>query len=940
MIGLSIYFFRTLEDNLVKSSTSFLTNQSQICADASARQFDLFLDELQFIANDFSPSNSKLIQEDELRLKRLMKRYLSLIDSVVVLQSQNFSAYGINSTNYISEKFGATTSSVEEIKASLKARDPQNFILTRVITDEAKRFEGVMLLSLNPVNFLQEEFNKYYIGERSSKIICNPNVSDEEASFMITNQLTDYRPSEELRELIKTDILNGLKGLNKGSFDYQGKKVTGYAAHFPVTFYEVGARYGVVFIYDEKGILDTVNESFYSIIIMVSVIISLILSLFIYFFLRISRANEQLTQKTNDLDDLVRNQRLLLQHSNGFIFRHDQDGNMLFVSDDLKNILGYEPADYLVNDKKYLTDHPINRIIFDEEMQTGFKKGQEFMGYMVEMRHRDGHPVMLEVLARRMGDLTRKQYQVLGVAKNITEKYRAEQDLIASESRYKNILNSLPDIIFLNDKEGRYIDFHVPEGFDLYEKPEESIGKTLLDVLPFPINVKLNEAFIKAYDTGKLQTIDFSLPIKGVNRYFEARFMKLDDDRVITISRDITAKKLWENGLKEAKEAAEAATKAKSEFLATMSHEIRTPMNGLIGMISLLEETRLDKIQRDFVDTMRLSGESLLNIINDILDFSKIEAGKLHFDEKTILIHKFLEESVQIIKVQADKKGIEMSLEMDPQVPYVIKTDPTKLRQILINLLGNAVKFTDKGSVRLKVSLDSKIEDNLILLFEVIDTGIGIPEDKLDRLFKAFSQVDSSTTRNYGGTGLGLAISAKLAEFLGGGFQVKSTPGEGSVFSFSIIGTAVSESEWEQEQPVELATEEGMFSDKYPFKILLVEDNAINQKLMVTMFQHLGYQVDLAENGKVATEKMQQSLYDLVFMDFQMPVMDGIEATEFIRKSLKLDTFIVGLSANIFREEIDKAKEAGINDYIAKPIKIQTLRDKLIQYMKLLGQQS
>jgi signal transduction histidine kinase/ActR/RegA family two-component response regulator len=390
--------------------------------------------------------------------------------------------------------------------------------------------------------------------------------------------------------------------------------------------------------------------------------------------------------------------------------------------------------------------------------------------------------------------------------------------------------------------------------------------------------------------------------------------------RLGVINQQLVAANDRANGLAM---AAQAANQAKGEFLAHMSHEIRTPMNGVIGMAELLLDGPLSAEQRDSAKTIRDSAGALLTVINDILDFSKIDAGKVELESSPVSVRELLEDVARLIAVLGQSKDLQVTASVDPAVPGWVAGDAGRLRQILLNLGGNAVKFTERGEIDFRITVAAQDAEGTTLRFEVRDTGIGIPQDRLPALFKPFAQADASMTRRYGGTGLGLSIVRRLAEMMGGGAGVQTREGTGSTFWFTAhAAMAAAPPQAAAPRPAADASRHGAERGRRARRILLAEDNVVNQRIACRTLERLGYCVDVACDGREAVTAWQTGRYDLILMDCQMPVLDGYEATREIRGREQTGQRIpiVALTAHAMKGDDLKCKAYGMDDYITKPI--------------------
>ena len=548
--------------------------------------------------------------------------------------------------------------------------------------------------------------------------------------------------------------------------------------------------------------------------------------------------------------------------------------------------------------------------------------------FVLEFQRPDGKKVFNRMYSTRIDYMGKPV--VLSVIDDITRDKEKANELILKEKRFREIVENSKDAIFLTDFDDNIIDAN--------QHACDSLGYTREELLSLPM-LAIDISVIPEENDKLLAQLTPGVPVTaervhrrkdGTTIPVEVRLSPYEsaDRRLICgMVRDITERKQIEEKLKEAIKTAEEASKYKSEFLANMSHEIRTPMNGVIGMTSLLIDTPLNNEQKEYVTTIRKSADSLLSIINDILDFSKIEAGKLDIEILDFNLRNAIGEVINLPSVNAHEKGLEFAYFIDHDIPSLIKGDPGRIRQILLNLINNAVKFTKEGEVVTTLTLESETDTHVTIKFAVRDTGIGISRQDAERLFQSFHQVDASTTRKYGGTGLGLSISKKLAQMMGGDIGVISEPGKGSTFWF----TAVFEKQPDANEEEYLMPEEILGK-----RLLIVDDNKTNLKILGGYLTKWGFSFDEAQNAEIALKLLNAvskvgSPYDLVITDMQMPVMDGVELGHRINSDANLNkTKMIILTSRGIRGDYTSMKNVGFDGYLIKPIGRSQLFDCIV----------
>jgi PAS domain S-box-containing protein len=515
----------------------------------------------------------------------------------------------------------------------------------------------------------------------------------------------------------------------------------------------------------------------------------------------------------------------------------------------------------------------------------------------------------------------------------LAERELVEAALRRSEAHNRALLDAIPDLIFHLDRQGTYLAAKADRDHHLIAPVEQLLGRNIGAFLPPDVTNNLLACIARALANNEMVLYEYTLSLAGELHEFEARIVACGADDVLVIARDITARKQAERALIAAREAAEAAARLKGAFLANMSHEIRTPMNGLLGMLDVLRSTPLNAEQHEYIHTAHVAGQALLTLLNDILDLSKIEAGKLELSEQPFDLPQLVQNVLALYRGPASQRKLHLGAQLAPNLPTWVLGDSVRVRQVLTNLLDNAIKFTHAGSVLLDVSCDDRAAQPE-LVFAVRDTGIGMSAEACTQLFQPFSQIDTSSTRRYAGTGLGLAICRQLAHLMGGTLSVVSSLERGSTFSLRIPlrGAQCAPS-------VSVAAPDKALPTALPgiAPILVVEDNPVNQLVVQRQLELLGYTVEVAPDGQAAIEAAQARAYSLIFMDLQMPYMDGFATTAAIRayEGDKRHTPIIALTAHVLSGEEARCIAAGMDGYLAKPLTPQALGQVLARWITL-----
>jgi len=642
--------------------------------------------------------------------------------------------------------------------------------------------------------------------------------------------------------------------------------------------------------------------------------------------------------------EALRHLAAIVEGAHDAIISGTLDGIITSWNAGAERIYGYSAEEIVGKPISILT--PPERRAEILEILEKVRRGEAVQQFETIRTKKEGQQIHIALLVSPIKDESGRILGVSAIGRDITERKNAEEAARRSDARIRRLVESNIVGVAIGDLSGRIIDAN--DAFLLlvgYSREDLSSGKMRWDNMSPP-----------EYRDSDRQAIE-QLGSVGIALPWEKEFFHKDGRRVailigiatvaisgggiecISFILDISERKQLEQQLHRAKLAAEAANRAKSEFLANMSHEVRTPLNGIMGMTDLVLETQLTPEQREYLDTVKVSADSLLTVVNDILDFSKIEAGKIDLEAIDFNLRDCLDSTLKTLALRADGKGLELLCEIAPGVPEVTRGDSSRLRQIVVNLVGNAIKFADKGEVTLKVQVEAEDARDRILRFTVSDTGIGIPKEKLESIFDPFTQADSSTTRKHDGTGLGLTISMRLVQMMGGRISVESEVGRGSQFHFT---TRIAVAKAKKINPgVDVSP------DIVPGrKILVVDDNRTNRRILESMLHRWQMKPTSVQDGEealaqLATAREAGQAYGLILTDMHMPKMDGFALVERIRQRPELAAAtIMMLTSAGYQGDADRCRHLGVAAYLLKPIRQSDLREAIAHVLGARKQES
>lgn len=922
-----LYVFNFLLKNQTQSRKDYLLGQSQITANAVSMEMEAFRRDLYFFSSQYQyeEPHGSLVESGILNM---ISKHAGYIKSVTVFANGEARRFQVDESGSVSDIYMNIAAPAFHEQEILFESNRQKLYLSWSGSGIVFDLDLHTYLSNVPSTFIDLTSGFSLLLKPGGGGVVDLDLNTTIADNVLLHEKT-FAEVQDLREAGLSDVFEGIIEKNRENEDV-------LIAFYPIEIFD--ESYGLALGVTKSNVTEAVVNGFLIIGGGIILFTGLILFVILRYVKSLKDSREQMDKNRKELEDLVNQQKLLFEYSSDFTYRHDLKFNFSYISENVLKVLGYTPEEFADPKYRRFTENPINKEK-DEAFNRILQGISESENFFVEMRNRKDEPVILEMKEKPYFNQKGTFAGVIGIAKDVTDRFMSDQ-------KFKMLFeySSDPHLIFTQSKgildcnEAAVKALGAESKEQLYGKPPHEFSP---EMQPDNRNSKYKgqEVVQQVLDNGKYVFDWTHKKVNGEEFPVEVTLttVLLNQEKVIlAVWHDLTERKRVEKVLIEGRQRAESLARSKQQFLSGMSHEIRTPLNAVIGYTDFLLEENPREDQKEKLEALKFSADNLLNLVQDILDHSVVESGKLEFSSEPFSLKTNIVRVAQMMKQKAEVKGVELTYEFDKKLPDEIIGDPNRLRQILINIISNAVKFTDEGSVKIKSYVISENETHHEIGFKVEDTGIGIPKDRQEVVFNTFEQGNLNILNKYGGTGLGLAITKKLVELQGGTIAVESEQGKGSIFTVEITFRRSETKIERHSQPgidtkVEKPrTNEGDFSGA---SALVVEDNPINQKIAERFLKSRGASVTIASNGKEALDVVSGKNYDFVLMDIQMPEMDGYEATKAIRKIddpyfQKLP--IICLTADAFSEVRDRVLEAGMTDYVTKPISKE-------KFFKVLG---
>lgn len=930
----------TLFENQVEAKKKYLTRELDMAAGRVLQQVEEFKSEIPYVseADDFGQVfNEKTPEAARLRfrLKRIAARYRSFIDTLIVYNQDKMyfihaSRNGVTEEGY--RTLSATSLPLQFTPTTkfIHISGSKSLSIIPVTWDSSKVHVGVLL---DLFELIKKESDMQFIGDHGIKFIFSE-YQGTETSWMGEKIQDNISLPSEPRMHIVEDLLDSRHGSTL--FNINNERYL--AVYAPMDLFT--EKFGMVFMLSDDDYIGPIQMTITGILLLYFFIIIVITTVFVYNMQDIGKKNRQLQEGKTELSRLLSQQTLLLEYGDSFTYTLSPKNKLVYASGNLSALMGYNFEENKDLWDKLIVSTPSNLKELEKRNTAVRTPGTEY-AYVLEVKNATGETRILEFREKPFFDASGNLDSIPGTARDITQSHNSRKSILQLLAVLNAQIEASADSILILDANGRLIthNYNFIRQFSI-EKPIPP--ETPITNFRKPIDTAFeNSAWLEEILHDATQTTDNTLttelsmgdrtievytsPVKSQTGEYFGRLWAFSD---------ITPRKQELAELREAKRLADLGAREKENFLSTMSHEIRTPLNAIVGFAELLLSETPREEQKEYLMPLKYSADSLLALINDILDLSKIESGTIVFNPEKCSVRDRLERLTQLFKASARQSGVELHININPSFPAQIMIDVTRFDQIIINLLSNAVKFTHAGSIEISVKLgEICAPDQREILVSVIDTGIGISDENLSKIFKNFYQADSNTTRKYGGTGLGLAITRKLVELQGGYIRAESAIDKGSTFFFMLPAAIAADSS--QTLP-DIAPEEITLKG---VNVLLVEDNPFNQKVAQRFLHINGADVSTADSGIQALQLLEKNKFHIVLLDLQMPGMDGFEVAHYIRNNLALDYYlpIIALTADAQTETRQKAAESKIDDLLLKPFDHKVLNARIAHLLKSNG---